>query len=61
VSTNTVTGPVFTQDKDGYVQARPFEAARERQPWELPVEDLDHSYVGPAPLRDPLEGGEGGD
>lgn len=56
IESSTTTGPVFARDKDGRLSARPFEGAREQQPWEFPVEDLlDHAYVGPAPLRDPME------
>ncbi len=56
IESSTNAGPVFTRDKDGRVQARPFEGVREQQPWEFPVEDdLAHAYVGPAPLRDPME------
>jgi hypothetical protein len=55
IESSTNTGPVFTRDKDGYVQARPFTAVREQQPWEFPVVDLVSAFVGPAPLRDPME------
>lgn len=55
IESSTNTGPVFTRDKDGRLATRPFQPAREQRPWEFPVEDLAHSYTGPAPLRDPME------
>ena len=55
IESGTTTGPVFTRDKDGFVQTRPFEWTPEPQPWEWPVEDRARSYTGPAPLRDPME------
>jgi hypothetical protein len=52
VSTNLFSGPVFTQDHEGYVTTAPFSGAREVQPWEEPVEELHVRLIEPAPLRD---------
>lgn len=58
IESGTNQGPVFSRDAAGRVSTRPFQPAEptpEIQPWEEPVGDLALTFVGPAPLRDPME------